>query len=90
MKKKFKFRNIIIILVIIYLGYIFVTQQFTMNRLSLQVKGKETELQKTKDKNQSLQDEVKISKTDKYVEKLAREKLGFVKQGETPVINKSK
>ena len=32
---------------------------------------------------------MQLSKTDKYIEKLAREKLGLIKEGETPVINNS-
>jgi cell division protein FtsB len=28
-----------------------------------------------------------MSTSDMYIEKLARERLGFIKQGETPVIN---
>jgi len=34
-----------------------------------------------------LQCEVVLSKTDKYIEKLAREILGLVKEGETPVMD---
>lgn len=88
MKKKFKFRNIIFVGIIVYLGSVFVNQQFIMNRLSKQVKAKEALLQGAKNKNQELQDELKISMTDQYTEKLAREKLGFIKQGETPVMDK--
>ena len=42
------------------------------------------------DKNLKLKDEVKMSKSDSYIEKLARERLGLIKPGETPVIDSSK
>lgn len=40
-------------------------------------------------KNQKLKDEVNMSKSDSYIEKLARERLGLIKPGETPVIDSS-
>lgn len=45
------------------------------------------EEQRGKYKNQKLQEEVKMSNSNVYIEKLAREKLGLIKQGETPVID---
>lgn len=47
------------------------------------------EYNRLKEENKELQDEVELSKTDKYIEKLAREKLGLIKEGETPVIDNS-
>ncbi|MCS4481924.1 septum formation initiator family protein [Clostridium botulinum] len=44
-------------------------------------------MKRSKRKNQKLQDEVKLSKSKDYIEKLARERLRLIKKGETPVIN---
>ena len=85
-----KFKKIIIFLAIIYVGYIFVNQQLTMKRIEALTKEKQKEIEVLKNKNQRLQDELKMSKTDMYIEKLAREKLGLIKPGETPVIDTSK
>lgn len=86
-KVKIKAKNIIVLVLILYVVYIFVEQQITMTNIKKQISNKYAEEQTVKEKNTKLQDEVKMSTSDMYIEKLAREKLGFIKQGETPVIN---
>jgi cell division protein FtsB len=61
-----------------------------MQNIKKQIVERKTEEQKLKVKNQKLQDEIKMSASDIYIEKLAREKLGLIKQGETPVIDNNK
>ncbi|NEZ47688.1 septum formation initiator family protein [Clostridium niameyense] len=89
MKNKFKTKKIILILLLAYVCYIFVSQQFTMYNIKRQMNEKRIELDKAKDKHERLQDEVKLSKSNDYIEKLARERLRLIKRGETPVINNS-
>jgi cell division protein FtsB len=60
-----------------------------MYSINRQIEQVEQEKQSVMDKNQKLKDEVKMSKSDSYIEKLARERLGLVKPGETPVIDSS-
>ncbi|MFC0904717.1 septum formation initiator family protein [Clostridium sp. MT-14] len=90
MKIKVKWKNIFFLLLVLYIGYIFVSQQITMQNIKKQIVERKTEEQKLKVKNQKLQDEIKMSASDIYIEKLAREKLGLIKQGETPVIDNNK
>lgn len=90
MKKKLKFKNILIIIISVYIVFTLVNQQIAMHKIKNQIEAKTQELQLIKQKNQRLQDEVKMSKSQKYIEKLARERLGFIKNGETPVINTKK
>jgi cell division protein FtsB len=59
-----------------------------MSKISNDIANKKLEEQKIKETNKKLQDEVKMSSSDAYIEKLARERLGLIKQGETPVIDK--
>lgn len=87
MKKNLKFRNIIVLFIIGYVCYVFIGQQITMHNINNQINAKSAEKQKAVELNQKLQDEVKLSRSDAFIEKLARERLGLVKQGETPVIN---
>lgn len=87
MKRKIKGKNVIFVLIVSYVCYIFVSQQITMHNIKNQIADKKIEEQKAKEKNRKLQDEVKMSKSDMYIEKLARERLGLIKQGETPVID---
>jgi Septum formation initiator. len=56
-------------------------------RIKNEILTQQKELNIVKEKNQQLQDEVNMSKTDDYMVKLARERLGLVKENETPVIH---
>ncbi|NFA61194.1 septum formation initiator family protein [Clostridium sporogenes] len=85
--KKINVKKLIFFLAIVYVGVTFVNQQITMHKIRNQISEKEIELKEVKEKNQKLQDEVKLSKSKDYIEKLARERLRLIKKGETPVIN---
>lgn len=86
--KKLTLKKAIIVFASMYVGYILVSTQITMIKLKKEMEVKQQELSKQQDKNQKLQDEV-MKMTDspnEYYERLARERLGLVKDGETPVI----
>ncbi|SFB14170.1 FtsB family cell division protein [Clostridium frigidicarnis] len=87
MKKRLTLKNIIIALLIAYSVISVVNQQVKVNQIKKEMSKEETELDTLKEKNQKLQDEVDLSKTDLYIEKMARERLGYVKGNEIPVIN---
>lgn len=87
MKKKFSIKNTILVFSVVYVCYILINQQVTMMRQKNEIQKYNVELQKKKDEKKVLLDEVELSKTDKYIEKLAREILGLVKEGETPVMD---
>lgn len=89
MKRKFKLKYLIIGIVAINVCYLFINQQLTINRIQAKIQDKTIEAQKIKSENEKLQDEIKTSQSDGYSEKLAREKLGLIKQGEVPVVNGS-
>ncbi|APM37512.1 FtsB family cell division protein [Clostridium kluyveri] len=88
MKVRIKWKKIFFLLIILYVVYIFVSQQITMYNIKKQITERKVEEIRMKQKNQKLQDEVKMSTSDAYIEKLAREKLGLINEGETPVIDK--
>ncbi|MBK5239747.1 septum formation initiator family protein [Clostridium sp.] len=88
MKKKFSIKTIILVFALVYVCYVLIQQQITMVRQKKDIQKYNVELQKKVEENKLLQDEVELSKTDKYLEKLAREILGLVKEGETPVMDK--
>lgn len=87
MKKNVNFKKLLFFLLFIYAGYIFVNQQIIIGNIKKQVIQRKAELENLQEKNQKLQDEVKMSKSDSYIEKLAREKLNLIKEGEIPVIS---
>lgn len=90
MKKKHNLKRIVIVLASVYIGYILVSTQLDMIKIKKDIKTKQQELGKLKEKNQKLQDEFEImtKNPEAYAEKLARERLGLIKEGETPVIDK--
>jgi cell division protein FtsB len=87
-KKKLGLKKIIIVFASMYVGYILINTQITMLKLKKEMGVNQQELSKQSEKNQKLQDEVTrmTNKTDEYYERLARERLGLIKPGETPVI----
>lgn len=88
MGKKLILKKVLLSLAAVYVGYILISTQLAMERIKKELNVSQQELIKLKDKNQKLQDEVSLSKTDAYIEKVARERLGLIKEGEAPVIKK--
>ena len=89
-KKKLNFKKVIIVFASMYVGYILISTQVTILKLRKEMETRQQELSKQADANQKLQDEVKklTDNPNEYYERLARERLGLVKPGETPVIPK--
>lgn len=86
MKKKSKLKTVAGIFVLTYVCYILVSQQITIKNKKTQLNEYMSELNKVNDEHRQLLDEKEMSKTYRYVEKLARERLGFIKQGESVVV----
>ncbi|WP_138203439.1 FtsB family cell division protein [Haloimpatiens lingqiaonensis] len=89
MRKKINFKKVIVAVLVVYILGIFISQQVTIAKIKEENNQKKQELSTLKKKNNELQDQVNMSKSDNYIEKIAREKLNFIKKGETPVINNS-
>lgn len=85
--RKISFRKVVICFIGIYVCFILVSQQMTLSRQNKDINEYTSQLQQAEKKNQKLQDEIKLSKDDSYIEKLAREKLGLIREGEYPVID---
>ena len=88
MNKKFKIQNLIILVLSVIFLIGFINQTRTMYRLKQEKKSQEAILEKSKSKNESLQDENNMVQTGQFVEKLAREKLNMLKPGESTIIDK--
>lgn len=89
MKKKINIKTVVLVILLFYVGVLFVNQRINAHKLNQEMIKQNQELAKVKDVNQQLQDEVNMSKDDSYMEKLARERLSLVKEGEIPVIHSS-
>jgi len=86
MKKKSKLKTVAGIFVLTYVCYILVSQHITIRNKKAQLNEYMSELNEVNDEHRQLLDEKEMSKTYRYVEKLARERLGFIKQGESVVV----
>ncbi|MEW9096708.1 MAG: septum formation initiator family protein [Clostridiaceae bacterium] len=89
MKKLGKLNKVFFFMLAFYVCFILGKQQMTMRNIKAQIDGKNIEIEKLEDKNEKLKDEVEMTKSDEYIEKLAREKLNLIKPGESAVINNS-
>lgn len=67
--------------------FILVSQQITLSRQHKNINEYTSQLEQAEEKNQQLQDEITLSNDDSYIEKLAREKLGLIRSGESSVID---
>lgn len=82
MKRFMKKKSILCAVVVAYVVYTFVNQTITMHSQQKEIVRYNQELQRVKDDNQKLQDDINISGTEAYIEKLARERLGLAKYDE--------
>ena len=78
MRKIFSFQNIVFALVAVYLVYLLVSQQSTLSenmRKNAEIK---QEIGAAEQKLEELENEAEIIDTREYIEKRAREELGYV------------
>lgn len=89
MKKILKFKKAFFMLAIVYVCFILISQQLTMKRQKVDLEIYNNEKEKAEDEGRLLQDKMKMSENKKYIERLGREKFGFVKEGEVVIIDNS-
>lgn len=88
MSGKVNLKRILCIIIIGYIAYTLISQQFTINKINKNLLSTKEQVQKLQEENIQLQNKVEMSKTDEYAEKLARENDKLIKQGEVPVLDK--
>ncbi len=64
--KKFSLKKIGLLLIALYVGFTFINQQLIMFRQHRDIDNYTSELQAVQEKNQKLQDEIKISKDSRF------------------------
>ncbi|MGL4762774.1 MAG: FtsB family cell division protein [Sarcina sp.] len=65
----------------------FIDQEIAKKKLNENKIKVEQELESLKQKNSELTEEFNNSKTDSYIERMARERLGMIKEGEKVVVD---
>jgi len=89
MKKIFKLRVLLIIILIIGMAYNYISQEIKLRSQKEEFKKLEEKLKEAKKEYLYLTNQDNHKLDDKYVIKEAREKLRFIKQGEITIIDKN-
>jgi cell division protein DivIC len=89
-KRGFNWFILILIGVGIYFSYTVVEQQIHLNAVAEEKRATELHLTEEKNLNKELNEEKAKLNDPAYVEKIAREELGMVKQGEMPYVSSKK
>lgn len=75
---------------VIYIAGLLITQQFDISRLNREIDDVAAAISEEERNAKELQSELKRSETDEYAERVAREKLGYMKPHEKVFIDSSK
>lgn len=89
-RKKSKTAKIFWAVVFLYVGYIFVQQQVRLHDLRVEEKQVAAEIKQAQSENEDLAHTKDIMESDEYIEKIARQKLGFVKPDEQVFVDTSR
>ena len=89
-KRTSKFTKLFWLLVFAYAGYVLVQQQFQIHNLNAQANEITSQIEKAQEENDELNAVAESIGTDEYIERIARQKLGFVKPDEQVFVDTSK
>ncbi|MFA5576401.1 MAG: septum formation initiator family protein [Tissierellaceae bacterium] len=89
-RRRFKLGHLLFSLILLYVGVIFWNQSKLARELNIKKNKITSETEILKEEIQELNEEIEISDTLKFVEKIAREDLGMVKPREIIYIDKNK
>lgn len=87
MEKRITLKNIVIVFLLVVFCFSFIRQQKAIKKLDNDITQKQQELEKLREDNELLQQKVENINSEEFAEKLARERLGLVKDGEKVVNN---
>ena len=87
MRKKITLRGIAIIVLFLVFGFNVVKQTMAIKRINNDIAEKSEQLNEKKEENRKLQAELeRVQSNYDYLEKLARERLGLIKEGEQIIL----
>ena len=70
-----------------YVGYTLITQQFSISETKAQLKAVDEQLTQAQQEKDDLKSQLKIVNTPEYIEKVAREELGYAAPDEIVFID---
>ena len=85
-KKQLTLKRLIIVIIFVIFVANYIKQEITIRRIQADIINSQEELQELKNKNFKLESDLKkANESNEYLEKLARERLGMIKDGEKVV-----
>lgn len=84
-KKPLTLRKVIIIFIFAIFIFNYIKQEITIKRIEEDIVVSQKQLEELKNKNIELEADLKKTESDEYIEKLIRERLGMIKDGEKVV-----
>jgi cell division protein FtsB len=86
-KKKLNIKSFFIVLLASYFAIVFVRQQFVAARLNREEAKRIQQLKADKDQEEELREQLELSESNPegFAERRARERLGYIKENETPI-----
>ncbi len=81
-----RFWLIVALATFVYIAASYASGFLEVWRLRMEIRQVRAEIADTEARNQELRNELEYLQSDEYIEKVAREELGLVKPGETPVL----
>ncbi len=81
-KKPIRSKSIVMILLAVYLAYSLTAQYITIRNARAQEARIQAQIEEIKKENEKLKDEIERMRSDEYIERIARERLGLIKFGE--------
>ena len=85
-KRKLKVFNIILVGVFCYFIFTLLYQQFQLSNIQTQTRQSVEQLEQLKSEEDVLKAQIESQKTNKHIENLAKDNLGFIKDGETKYV----
>ncbi|WP_163195364.1 FtsB family cell division protein [Clostridium thermarum] len=87
-KRKVNLKALLVILSIAYFSIIFIRQEVAATRLNKEIVKANLQLEEIKEQGERLKEQLEMSKINPegFSERLARERLGLIKENETPVM----
>lgn len=88
-KLRLRFRpgRLLLTALILYGLAVFGTQEIRVHQLKVSEAGVRSQIKRLQEENQALREQIRMTQSDAYIEKVARERLGLVKAGEIPYYN---
>lgn len=83
-------KRIILCGLIVYICYLFIAQQFDLSRLSGEDKALDQKIAEAQRTQEELQEQKEATGTKEYMERVARDKLGYMKPDEKVFIDAKK